>query len=406
LEPLLYLVHRLPYPPNKGDRIRSFHLLRYLSRNYRVHLGAFVDAPAEARQDEVLGSMCAEVFTARLHPRWARLRSLTGLLRGEALTVPYYRDARMQRWVDATVRANSIRRAVVFSSPMVQYAAAVPGLRLVADLCDVDSAKWTEYAPRHRWPLSAIYRREGRRLLAFERACALHCHACTFVTPAERELFARLAPESAARAHAVGSGVDPEFFLPLAGRPSPYAPGEAPLVFTGAMDYWPNIDAVGWFAREVLPRLVAARPGLRFFIVGMNPAAEVRALAADPAVVVTGKVKDVRPYLQHAAVVVAPLRVARGIQYKVIEAMTMGRPVVVSESAARGLSVVAGRDFVCAPEQPAAFADAVLELLQRPDREELGARGRAAVGTVYDSERTLAAFGRLLEEPEAAGAPP
>jgi polysaccharide biosynthesis protein PslH len=168
------------------------------------------------------------------------------------------------------------------------------------------------------------------------------------------------------------------------------------------MDYWPNVDAVGWFARDVLPRLRAAHPELRFYIVGMNPSAEVRALAAEPGVVVTGRVKDVRPYLQHAAVVVAPLRIARGIQYKVLEAMTMGRPVVVSESASHGLALAAGRDYICAAEEPHAFATAVQGLLDRPDREALGATGKAAVDAAFDSERNLAVFEKLLEEPDGA----
>jgi sugar transferase (PEP-CTERM/EpsH1 system associated) len=397
LEPLLYLVHRLPYPPNKGDKIRSYHLLRYLAARYRVHLGTFVDSASDEGIVVALRELCADVCAVRLHPTLARLRSVTGLLHGEALTVPYYRDVRMRRWVETTLRERPIRKAVVFSSPMVQYVAGARGLRLIADYCDVDSAKWSDYAPQHRWPMSFVYRREGRLLLAFERERAQQCDACVFATEAEKSLFASLAPECAPRLHAIGNGVDPQYFAPRADRPSPYASSDEVLVFTGVMDYWPNIDAVTWFAKEVLPRLIEARPRLRFFIVGMNPSVAVRELAKHPAVVVTGKVDDVRPYVQHALAVVAPLRIARGIQNKVIEAMSMGRPVVVSEAAARGLCARAGSDFIRAGRSPEEFAAAVLELRARPDREAVGRCARAAVLAAYDWDRNLSSFGALLE---------
>ncbi len=397
-EPLLYLVHRLPYPPNKGDKIRSYHILRHLARRYRIHLGTFVDSDEDERHIASLRESCAAVCAVRLHPRSARLRSLTGLLRGEALTAPYYRSAQLARWVDATLRAQPIRKAVLFSSPMAQYVAGRAGLRVVADYCDADSAKWTDYATQHRWPMSWIYRREGRRLLEFEHAHALQNHATVFATEAEKALFARLAPACAPRLHAIENGVDREYFSPRDDRPSPYATGEETLVFTGAMDYWPNIDAVTWFAREVLPRLRATHPRLRFTIVGMNPDPAVQALAADPAITVTGTVPDVRPYVQHARAVVAPLRIARGIQNKIIEAMAMGRPVVVLEAAALGLRAEAGRDYLRVPEDPEAFAGAIRTLLETGADNVIGSNARAAVSASYDWDRNLAALDTLLDD--------
>ncbi len=399
-EPLLYLVHRLPYPPNKGDKIRSYHILRHLTRRHRVYLGTFVDTEEDQEHVATLRETCADVCAVRLHPKSARLRSLAGLLRGEALTAPYYRNAQLARWVDATLRAQSIRKAVLFSSPMAQYVAA-RNLHIVADYCDADSAKWSDYATQHRWPMSWIYRREGRRLLAFEREHALRSQACVFATEAEKSLFARLAPDCAPRLHAMENGVDQNYWSARDDRSSPYAPGEETLVFTGAMDYWPNVDAVTWFAREVLPRLHDTHPRLRFTIVGMNPDPAVQALAADPAITVTGKVADVRPYVQHARAVVAPLRIARGIQNKIIEAMAMGRPVVVLESAAAGLRAEAGRDYLRAPEDPAAFAEAIRSALRDGAGEALGRHARAAVTAAYDWDRNLAALDTLLEDSAA-----
>ncbi|HSV46288.1 MAG TPA: TIGR03087 family PEP-CTERM/XrtA system glycosyltransferase, partial [Ramlibacter sp.] len=310
---LLYLVHRLPYPPNKGDKVRSYHLLRHLAARHRVFLGTFVDDPDDEVHLDTVRSWCAGFHASRLSPRRARLASLLGLATGEALTLRYYRDAELAAWVDHTVAHEKIDSAVVFSSSMVQYTAGKPDLPLLVDFVDVDSAKWAEYAGQHAWPMSWLYRREGERLLAYERSAAAQARRSFFVTDKETELFRSLAPESGHRVEPLCNGVDAEFFAPAASRASPYAADDIPLVFTGAMDYWPNVDAVTWFVREALPELRQRWPGLRFHIVGRSPTPAVQALAGE-AVRVTGTVPDVRPYLQHARVVVAPLRLARGIQ--------------------------------------------------------------------------------------------
>ena len=395
MEPLLYLVHRIPYPPNKGDKIRSFHLLQHLVQRYRVYLGTFVDDPADLQYLEPLREFCAEVKIEQINPRAARLRSLTGLFNGEALTVPYYRNAQMRRWVDSIVAKQAIRQAVVFSSAMMQYVLDRPGLRVVADFVDVDSAKWAQYADEHKWPASLLYRREAVRLLAFERAAAARSAACVLVTPMEVKLFASLAPEHAEKLHAIGNGVDAEYFCPRADRLSPFVEGEKALVFTGVMSYWPNVDAVTWFAQAIFPRIAAVQPQARFYVVGMDPSPAVKDLGRDPRVVITGKVADVRPYVQHADVVVAPLRIARGVQNKVLEAMAMERPVVVSTAAAQGVGGQAGVDFETA-ETADEFADCVLRLMAHDRGRKLGEQARRRVSRDYSWETNLAAFGRLL----------
>jgi sugar transferase (PEP-CTERM/EpsH1 system associated) len=401
VDPLLYLVHRIPYPPNKGDKIRSFHLLQHLAERYRVYLGTFVDTPADLQYIEPLRTLCAGMKIERINPSAARLRSLTGLLTGEALTVPYYRSAPMRRWVSEIVEKHAIRQSVVFSSAMVQYVLDMPGLRVVADFVDVDSAKWAQYADEHRWPASALYRREAARLLAFERAAAARSAACVLVTPMEVKLFASLAPEHAQKLHAIGNGVDAEYFSPSSDRSSPFAQGEKAIVFTGVMSYWPNVDAVTWFAQSAFPRILASQPQARFYIVGMDPTPAVKELGRDSRVVITGKVPDVRPYVQHAEVVVAPLRVARGVQNKVLEAMAMERPVVVSTSAAQGVAGQPGVDFETA-ETATEFADSVLRLMTQERGRKLGEQARLRVRRDYSWEAHLAAFGRLLATTGAA----
>jgi polysaccharide biosynthesis protein PslH len=393
---LLYLVHRLPYPPNKGDKVRSYHLLKHLAGRHRVFVGTFVDDPEDEVHLDTVRGLCAGLHATRLHPSRARLASLAGLLDGQALTLHYYRDAALQRWVRETARRERIDAVVVFSSSMAQHADGL-GLPMLVDFVDVDSAKWSEYAAHHRWPMSWLYRREGEQLLAYERAVAVRSSRSFFVTEKETALFRRLAPESASRCEALSNGVDAEYFAPDPARPSPFTADELPLVFTGAMDYWPNVDAVSWFTAEMLAPLRECWPALRLHIVGRNPTPAVHALAGE-GVSVTGTVPDVRPYLQHAAVVVAPMRLARGIQNKILEAMAMGRPVVAANTCVDTLTARAGSEVLAASDAKD-FVAKIDHLLRHPgDSVAVGSAGRSSVMRDYSWNAHLAALDRYLDE--------
>ena len=393
---ILYLVHRLPYPPNKGDKVRSYHLLKHLAARHRVFLGTFIDDPQDEAYVDKLPEFCADMHIARISPHTAKIRSLSGLLSNEALTLPYYRNAGLQAWVERTLREQKIDAAVVFSSAMAQYVQGVPDLCTLVDFVDMDSAKWTQYAPNHRWPLSWLYEREGHRLLAFEREVAQRATHSFFVTENETELFFRSAPESKGRVDAMCNGVDAEFFSPVHAFASPFKADEVPLVFTGAMDYWPNIDAVTWFSTEILPQMLQSRPELKFYIVGRSPTPAVMSLAGDH-VVVTGTVDDVRPYLQHASVVVAPLRLARGIQNKVLEAMAMGVPVVASKECAEPVDAIPGRDFLTAGTADD-YQHQIESVLQSFDRADaMGKAARAQVLARYSWDAHLSKIDRHLE---------
>jgi sugar transferase (PEP-CTERM/EpsH1 system associated) len=410
MEPLLFLSHRIPFPPNKGDKVRAYHLLKHLATRYRIHLGTFVDDVADWEHVAALQALCAEVQARRLDRRMGRIKSLGGLVTGEALTLPYFRDRALQRWVDETVQREGIRKCLVFSSAMAQYVAGRRDLKRVLDLVDVDSEKWRQYSTEHRWPLSWIYRREAERLLDFEEAAAREFDASLLTTPAEKALFVTRAPRTAARVHVVSNGVDAEFFAPAAGFERPFAAGEAAIVFTGAMDYWPNADAACWFATEILPAVLRKLPRARFYVVGMNPLPSVQALARDPAVVVTGRVPDTRPYLQHAAVVVAPLRIARGVQNKVLEAMAMARPVVATAECGNSLSAIPGREIFVATDA-SEFAARVGQALTA-DAAAMGQAARARVLEDYQWNRNLELVDTLLEDapvparPSAISEPP
>jgi sugar transferase (PEP-CTERM/EpsH1 system associated) len=397
---VLFLVHRIPYPPNKGDKIRSYHLLRSLAERYRVHLGTFVDDEDDWRYLPEVEKLCADVCAVRLNPTRQRLASLAGLLGGEPLSVPYYESAALRAWVRRKVYEEGITRMVFFSSPMAQYAPSngVP-VRKIVDFVDVDSEKWRQYAERHPWPLSWLYRREGERLLDFERGVASSAHASVFVTREEADLFRRRARVDDERIHSVVNGVDTEYFSPERRYESPYAPGGPVVVFTGMMDYWANVDAVAWFAEEAFPRIRQAAEGVRFAIVGARPTRQVERLASLRGVEVTGAVEDVRPYVAHAEISVAPLRIARGIQNKVLEAIAMAKPVVATSAALEGLEVP--RDLRRGGDGAEELAEAALALLgSSEERRRVGTLGRAWVRENHDWARTLRPVLDLVEYPD------
>ena len=153
---ILYLVHRMPYPPNKGDKVRSYHLLQHLREKHRVYLGTFIDDADDEQHLGTLRALCADACIVPLHPRCARVASLAGLATGRALTLHYYEDAGLRRWVRETAARERFDAVVVYSSSMVQYADELPGVPCLIDFVDVDSAKWTAYAERHAWPLSWV----------------------------------------------------------------------------------------------------------------------------------------------------------------------------------------------------------------------------------------------------------
>jgi sugar transferase (PEP-CTERM/EpsH1 system associated) len=394
---LLFLCHRIPYPPNKGDKIRSYHLLRHLAGDYRVHLGAFVDDPTDWEHADHLRSLCEECLFLPLHPLLGRLRSLTGLLRGEALTLPYYRSADMEQWVRQTCRDHRVERIVVYSSAMAQYVLgdAFGGIRRVIDFVDVDSDKWCQYADSKPAHSAWIYRREARRLLGYDLSVARAFDVSVFVSRDEAALFRRLAGDAPPRVDHMVNGVDTDYFSPEIDLPCPYPSGRPVVVFTGAMDYWANVDAVGWFCRNVLPSLTARYPQLQFYIVGTHPSDEVKRLAGDR-VVVTGAVPDVRPYLRHASVVVAPMRIARGIQNKVLEGLSMARPVVTTAKGLEGIDAVPGEHLLVADEADA-FAGRVSDILVG-DGADLGSAGREFVCRANSWAASLARFSGFLED--------
>jgi len=398
---LLFLSHRVPYPPNKGDKVRAWHFLQHFAVKRRVHLGCFVDDPRDLAHVPFLKSLCEGTCFVPLRRRRALARSLVGLVTRQPMTLPYYRDRRLADWARRLQRERDLT-VFVYSSSMAQYAIDGRGSARIIDFVDIDSQKWSEYGRNKPWPFSAVYRREGDALLRTERTIAGEFDASIFVSAAEAGLFKQLAPESASRVFSIRLGVDLDYFSSEREYPDPYnGVGGSVLCFTGTMDYWPNVDAVTWFATSIFPRIRAARPSATFWIVGANPPRPVRRLADEPGVFVTGRVPDTRPFLRHASAVVAPLRVARGIQSKVLEAMAMGRPVIASAQAFEGLMCVPGRDLMVV-DTGDAFVAAVQSVWKGDHADALGAHARAAVQMYQNWPAQLAALDALCAAVEAA----
>ncbi|WP_083411809.1 TIGR03087 family PEP-CTERM/XrtA system glycosyltransferase [Janthinobacterium sp. 1_2014MBL_MicDiv] len=412
---LLYLVHRIPYPPNKGDKIRSWHMLQYLSRHFRVHLGCFIDDEADWQHANTVAALCASSRFIDLRRGAARWRAAQALLSRQSMSVHYYRDPRLLQWVDGVLADGRVRHALAYSGPMAQYVDGSAGrpLHRVIDFVDVDSDKWRQYADSKPWPLSQLYRREAGLLLQYERHIAQQFTAASFVSQAEAALFRQCAPMARRKTGHFNNGVDAAYFAPPAPAPAgadtgPYAPGAQVLVFTGAMDYWPNIDAVQWFVRHVWPALRRQFPQLQFYIVGSRPAAAVTALARVAGVTVTGSVPDIRPYLAGAALAVAPLRIARGVQNKVLEAMAMGKIVLATPQALEGIAAQPGLELLLARDD-AEFIHHAARVL----RNQHGGDGGAAIGTAarqlilqeYDWEKNLQALGAMLGLAQADAVP-
>jgi polysaccharide biosynthesis protein PslH len=396
MQEILFLAHRVPWPPDRGDKIRSHHILNKLKTLAPVHVGAFAD---DARD---LGFAVAErAGLASLHvelrdkPQW--LAGIEALATGKPVSLTSFGSRALQAWVDERLASGRISHIFVFSGQIAQYVPTDFAGRLVMDFVDVDSAKFESYAADGSGGfMQWINAREGKKLAAFESHTAARADASLFVSEAEAALFR--ARSGADHVSALGNGIDTLFYDPAAAFKKLHPVFANPLiVFTGQMDYRPNIEAVTDFAHNALPAIRAAHPETSFAIVGRNPTEAVSALSALPGVQVTGAVDDVRTWLAGADVVVAPLRIARGIQNKVLEAMAMAKPVIASAAAAEGIDALDGLHFLVAKsvEDEARLVSELLSDTQK--RLALGDASRAHVITHYGWDGQLAALDRIMQ---------
>ena len=384
---ILFLSQRVPYPPNRGDKITTWRLVERLRRSHDVKVVAFAHDAKDFEAAEKLCEMGIETTPVRHDERRKKLASLPLFLTRKPLTLGVYGSKELQEKVDEL--ASWADMAYAYSSSMGAFLEPHTHIPRVMHLGELDSDKWRQYAQTKPFPMSWVYAREYRTLLEFERRIGLAFTENVLCTPLEQKIFQEQIP--GASSTVLRNGVDLEAF-----EPAPEKAEKGHLVFTGVMNYFPNVDGCVWFVKEILPRIRERHPEAHFTIVGAHPTDEVRALEATPGVRVTGFVDSVTEWAQRAAVAVAPLRIARGIQNKVLEAMACGLPVVGTTSATQGVEGQHGRDYLVA-DDATAFVDRVCCLLGNDERaRELGAAARRFVEENYDWERVFAHLDEIV----------
>jgi len=394
---VLFLAHRIPFPPDRGDKIRSCHVLRHIAALAPVHVACFADDEGDLAHEPELAAITQShslVRRARSLPR----AGIDALLTGKPVSLTAFADKALHSFVSRTLAERPISAIYVFSGQMAQYVSASFAGRVVMDFVDVDSAKFEAYAAQSRFPASVPYAREARLLSHFESLTARRATTSLLVTPEETELLrTRLSPGSEPALQALCNGIDTEFFDPAGAPPAPEMAGEGPqITFTGQMDYPPNIAAVQMFARDVMPAIRSVFASARFNIVGRAPTPPVRALDGINGTRVTGAVLDVRPWIVGADLVVAPLTIARGVQNKVLEAMAMARPVLATPEAATGIPARDGFEIVVG-QGADALAHQALALLHDPIRAAaIGQSARAFVVRECGWEHVLEPLSGLL----------
>lgn len=372
---ILVLTHRLPFAPNRGDRIRAFHIVKQLAARADVHVVSLVHDRAEASHADDLRRLGVRVSTAFV-PRIRNLiRGAFALRTDTPLTHVLLDSAAMRPALDRATASWRPDLVLAYCSGVAPFALAPPlaGIPLIVDFVDVDSAKWGAFAESAGFPRSWVFRREARCLSAFEDRAARASVVSLVVNERERETLLKVCPGADVRV--VPNGVDIDGLAP----PGAAAQDEQ-VIFAAVFNYAPNAEGAVWFARDVWPRVRAVRPWARLTLAGASPTRAVRRLAEqDSSITVTGSVPDMRPYLWRSAIAVAPLRTARGVQNKVLEAAAAGLPSVVTPEVWEGLpsEVLPACKLAHSAGQ---FAAAVADLLSRrpDDRRRIAASAQLA----------------------------
>ena len=380
---IFFVCQRVPFPPDRGDKITTFNEIRHLSTKHEVHVFCLADGRRDLDNVPDLLSYARSVTAVPVIGWVGKLRALKALLAGGPLSVAAFNEAELHDAINkkfAELRPDLI---MIYSCNVAQYAAHFPQVPRIMQFAELDSSRWGQFARRSRRPLRWVYAIEERRFSSYERHIALTFSHALVCTAAEQSDFERLIP--GAPVSLVGNGVDLEYF-----RSKGIAKQPGSIVFTGVMDYFPNVDAVLWFCYEILPIVQRHIPEAGLTICGSRPVAAVRRLAKRRGVTVTGRVPDTRPYMDRAEVFVAPLRMARGIQNKLLEALAMGLPCVASSAATTGTAVPDGEGIIAANNREE-FAEHIVRLLRdRAFRAEMAEKARAAAELNYRWETQLA----------------
>ena len=415
---ILYICHRIPYPPNKGDKIRSFNEIKYLSKKHDISLVCLVDNKKDLIYIDELKKYCKTIDYDVIKPNRQKIKSLAYLFSKSPLSVPYFYSRKLQRAVEYRLSIVKFDAVFAFSSPMAEYVFKSKAIsnnnaqvRLIMDFVDVDSDKWRMYSEHSFFPKSLIYKNEWKRLMAYERKIAEIFDVSVFVSDAEAELFKSIAPN--VKSVSIPNGVDFEYFRDVRNVHSE-ALGQdirtnevieraersngLNILFTGAMDYFPNEDGVLFFYNESWSHIKDKLPQARFYIVGDNPSRRIKNIAKrDKDVIVTGYVSDVRDYFSIANIFIAPLRVARGIQNKVLEALAAGLPVVATSVAVQGIGCN-GDGFLFIEDSPLKFAERTVELAKRQLSNDVNEKRESFLKQKFSWKENFEKLGLIIEK--------
>jgi len=387
---ILYVCHRFPFPPKRGGKIRPFNMIRHLNRTHEVTVASLVRSDAEAEEGQGLREHCSRFEMVPVRNAVQTARMIARLPTLAPSSIGYFHSARLARCVARLLAGESFDLAFIHCSSVAHYVADAIGIRKILDFGDMDSQKWLEYARYKPFPMNLGYRLEGIKLAAEERRLARKFDFCTATTRGEWETLESYA--TGVPADWFPNGVDSEFFAPDGTRYD-----EHTLCFIGRMDYYPNQACVREFCRDVFPRIRELRPDAEFLIVGADPDPSILALGKQPGVTVTGSVSDVRPYLRRSAAMVAPLRIARGTQNKILEAMATGVPVITSSTAARGVDALPEQHLMVA-DRASDIADAAIRMMRDPDiRDHYAKAGRARVLSHHAWDASMQRLDRIIE---------
>ena len=399
---LLFIAHRIPYPPDKGDKIRTYHFLDYLARHYRVTVACIIDDPADVDHIAALRQRVHQIYyqmrSASQMKKWA----VGSLFSGRSVTQHCFYAKELQRQIDDYLDQHDPVAIISFCSSTADYLfrsrhpfASLQEKVLLNDLIDVDSVKWSQYAEKHSGFMGWIYRREARLLAASEEKIVTSFDRSFLVSEEERKVLSGHA--SVEKVEALSNGVDLDYFSPDKVDKQQYPTAACKLVFSGAMDYWPNVEGAVWFATNIFPRIKVKLPQVEFCVAGRNPTEQVLALQKISGIEVTGTVPDMRDHLSTATVCVVPLKIARGIQNKVLEAMAMAKPVVATSGAATGTKAVDGKEIVVADDEQG-MADEIIALLSDSARQlDIGRKARAYVEREHSWDSHLQRLVEIIE---------
>lgn len=384
---ILFVCHRFPFPPVRGGKIRPFNMIRWLSRNHEVTVASLARSPEEMENGKGIAPHCHQYAGTVIPPWRAWLQAFACVPSSKPSSLGYFFEAGLYRSVQDLLRKESFDLIWVHCSSAAQYVLEHSSCHRIMDFGDMDSEKWYQYARKRAFPISLVYRLEGFKLRRYEKRLAIAFDHCTVIAQREKQTLESY--KLGVPITIIPNGVDLDYFQ---NRETSYDPNS--LVFLGRMDYYPNIDGVTHFCEDILPLIRRDAPEVRFTIVGSNPVAQVKDLARLPGVSVTGSVPDVRPFVHRASASVVPLRVASGIQNKVLESMAMRVPVVATSRAAQGVDAIAG-EHLLVDDTPQDFAEKVLRVLKDPqERLRLAEAGRQRV----EAKHSWPACLQILEE--------